>query len=122
MEAVRVFVTNYAGHDYEDAKEYGEFVWITRGYVSFQSLDRVKYTIAEQVVKSGPEDWLLLSGKPIISAIAVLIWFSRHKKVKMLVWDQKSKGKKYRELIITERNMNELIQILAQDEAIERGG
>lgn len=110
----RVFVTNYAGHDYTNAERYGEFVWVTKGYVSLQSLDRLKYTIAEVIVTSQAEDWLLLSGKPIISVIAALIWFSMHQKVKILLWDQK-RGGKYREIIITSKNLQELTSILVAE-------
>jgi hypothetical protein len=62
--APRVFVTNFAGHDYTAAEKYGEIVWVTKGYVSFHSLDRVKYRVCEALVGSTSEDWLLLSGIP----------------------------------------------------------
>lgn len=116
----RVFVTNYAGHDYETAKSYGEIYWITRGYVSFQSLDRVKFLITEQVVKSDKDDWLLLSGTPIISVIATLVWYAIHKKVKLLVYDRKGHGE-YRELIITEGNVADLLKVLPSSEATVNG-
>lgn len=108
----KVWITNYAGHDYAAAKHYGEFEFITKGYVSFQSLDRVKYQIAEQVAKSDKDDWILISGRPIISCVAILIWFQLHKQVKILNWDQKSGGT-YRELVITERNLDEILNVLA---------
>lgn len=125
VEAVkpRVFVTNYAGHDYHDAEQYGEFHWITKGYLSFHSLDRVKYTIGVVVNQSRKQDWLLLSGRPIISVIAAMIWFSLHKQIKILVWDQKGKPEpKYRELIITDANMMDMLQVIQQDTAINLGG
>ena len=107
----RVFVTNFAGHDFGAAKSYGEIYWITRGYVSFQSLDRVKFLITEQVLKSTKDDWLLLSGTPLISVISVLMWYALHKKVKLLVFDQKGGGK-YRELIISEENVLDLLKVM----------
>lgn len=111
--ATRVFVTNFAGHDFEAAKQYGEIYWITKGYVSFQSLDRVKFLITEQVVKSDKEDWLLLAGTPIISVIAALTWFALHKKVKLLVFDKKGDGK-YRQLIISESNVLDLLKVMPE--------
>lgn len=107
----RIFVTNFAGHDFEAAKSYGEIYWITKGYVSFQSLDRVKFIITEQVVKSNKEDWLLLAGTPIISVISALTWYALHKKVKLLVFDKKGQGK-YRELIISEGNVLDLLKVM----------
>lgn len=111
-----VFITNYAGHDFGKAERYGEIRWITKGYVSFQSLDRVKFLVTEQVVKSDKEDWLLLAGTPLLSVIAVLIWYAIHKQVKLLVFDRKGE-KDYRELIITERNISDLLRVLGRPEA-----
>jgi hypothetical protein len=112
MYEPRVFISNYGGHDYEAASGYGELKWITKGFVSHQSLDRLKYQIAEEVLKTDKEDWLLLSGKPLICAVTALLWFAIHRKVKLLVWDQKGKGVKYRELIISEGNMAELFNVI----------
>lgn len=107
----RVFVTNFAGHDYEKAKQFGEIYWITKGYVSFQSLDRVKFLITEQIVKSDKDDWLLLSGTPLICCICAIVWFALHKKVKLLVFDQKGDGQ-YRQLIISEGSVIDLLKVM----------
>lgn len=116
MNGERVWITNYAGHDYKSAEKYGEFKYITRGYVSFQSLDRVKYQIAETLKDSQKDDWLLISGRPLISILASFIWFYMHKQVKLLSWDQKTN--KYRELIITEDN---LLQMFETIQGVELG-
>jgi hypothetical protein len=107
----RVFVTNFAGHDYSKAEKFGELNWVTRGYISFHSLDRVKYRICEEVQKSTSEDWLLLSGIPVICVVAALYWYHLHKKVKLLVHDKKSDGE-YRELVVTEKNFHDLFAVL----------
>lgn len=111
VEKPRVFVTNFAGHDYSKAEKYGEIVWITRGYISFHSLDRVKYRICEEVDKSNEEDWLLLSGIPVVCVLAALYWQWKHKKVKLLVHDKKGDGE-YRELIVTDKNWSDLFNVL----------
>lgn len=107
----RVFVTNFAGHDYTAAEEFGEIVPVTKGYISFHSLDRVKYHVCEKIVESDAEDFLLLSGIPIICVIATTFWYFLHKKVKLLVHDKKGGGK-YRELVITEKNFQDLFAVL----------
>jgi hypothetical protein len=107
----RVFVTNFAGHDYTAAEEFGEIVPITKGYISFHSLDRVKYRVCESVGDSHEEDYLLLSGIPVICVIAASYWYFLHKKVKLLVHDKKGGGK-YRELIISEKNFKDLFAVL----------
>lgn len=107
----RVFVTNLAGHDYTKAEKYGTIVPITHGYVSFQSLDRVKFQITEEINKTRPQDWLLLSGTPLLSVIAATVWFAIHHQINLLVYDQKDNGK-YRELKITQKNVHDMLTVL----------
>jgi hypothetical protein len=40
-----------------------------------------------------------------------MVWYAIHKKVKLLVFDQKGGGK-YRELIISEENLNDLLKVM----------
>lgn len=107
----RVYVTNFAGHDYTQAEKWGELYWITKGYISFHSLDRVKYRVCESVQSSEPEDWLLLSGIPMICVVATSYWMWKHNKCKMLVHDKKRNGE-YRELILSDKNFSDLFNVL----------
>lgn len=114
METPRVFIANYAGHDYTDAAQYGELNWITRNNISFQSLDRVKALVAERILETRSEDWLALSGTIVISVVAAIMWYQTHGIVKLLVFD--SKLNKYRPLIVSKENVIELFAILSNDE------
>lgn len=107
----KVFVANYAGHDYTEAKKYGELVFITKGYVSFASLDRVLYVVTEALLESKPDDWLLLSGSGTICVFAALGWLHLHGRVNLLIFDQRSKKEvtPYRESIITKESLDELL-------------
>jgi|GraSoiStandDraft_4_1057263.scaffolds.fasta_scaffold120446_2 hypothetical protein len=111
VRASRVFVTNFAGHDYTKAERYGEIVYITKGYVSFFSLDRIKYRVCEALQGSTEDDWLLLSGIPMICVVAACYWLWKHDKVKLLVHDKRSDGN-YRELIISDKNFADLFAVL----------
>jgi len=123
-----VWITNYAGHEFSLAKQYGELRYITKGYISFSSLDRLKFHIAGQLVESQPEDYLLLSGTIIICVIAAIVWFKMHKKIKLLNWDRKSSPPlqfvadsneqltentgAYREMVITDDNLTQLLGVI----------
>lgn len=114
----KVFVTNFAGHDYTKAERFGDLVYLTRGYVDFNSLDRLKFRIAERLLDATDEDYLLFSGNSYISIIAAIIWYERFKKVKLLVHDFRKQGEnEYRESIITEKNVNETLRVLNNAEA-----
>lgn len=107
-----VYITNYAGHDYSDAKRYGEIRAITAGHVSFQSLDRMKFECLQGIKDSSPTDWLLFSGAAPIAAVVAMAWLVKHKKVQMLVHDIKKRGT-YRELVLTETNIHEIFEVLS---------
>ena len=107
----RVYITNFAGHDYAAAEKYGELIWITKGYVSFQSLDRVKFEVVEKIQGSTPDDWLLLSGTLLISVVAALAWLSKHGVVKLLIFDKKDSS--FRELIITHVNLHAIEEAIS---------
>lgn len=85
----KVWIANYAGHPYDAAEKFGEFHYMTRGYVSLGNLDRLVYDIVKKIVKTEPDDFLLLSGLCIISTIAATAWMLRHGRVKILHWDKK---------------------------------
>jgi len=117
-----VWIVNYAGHEYLPAIRYGRFRYVTKGYVSFQSLDRVKFQIANELMDSKPEDYLLLSGTTTICVIAAIVWYQMHKKIKILNWDKKANNNQgdYKEMIISEENLTQLLGVL-NDNNQERG-
>lgn len=110
---VRVFVTNYAGHDYSALNKYGKQVFITKGFISFQGLDRVKFAVAQGMIDCTAEDWLALSGTNILNVIAAVLWYQMHGKVKVLNYDKESR--QYRELILTAENNSQLFAVLGTE-------
>jgi hypothetical protein len=87
----RVWVTNFAGHNYVSAQSYGELRYIIKGYVSMRRTDRVVYEIVESLREAQPGDYLLLSGMNFINVIAALVWARYLGEVNLLVWDKKQK-------------------------------
>jgi len=108
----RVFIANFAGHDYTKAEVYGELRFITKGFVSFQSLDRLKFQVAEQVVHSRPDDWLALSGTNIVNVLAAVLWFSMHGTVKILNYDKNTST--YREIVMEGTAINKLMEVIGE--------
>lgn len=85
----KVYIVNFAGHNYQQAEEYGEIVPVTIGYVSLGSMDRILFDIITGIKDSSPEDWLLPSGLIPVNLMAGAIWMRMHGKLKMLLWDRK---------------------------------
>lgn len=109
----KVWVVNWAGHDYSPAAEYGELNWLTRGYISLGSLDRLFYTVAEAVSQTRDSDFLLPAGLAILNVVAAAVWLRVHGKIRILVWDQKKDH--YRELTFKGDQVDDLIRVLAEE-------
>ncbi len=106
----KVHVTNYAGHDYKEAERFGKIVYVTRGFVSFQSLDRLKFLVAEALMNSHADDYVLLSGTTLICSLSCMIWLELHNRIKILNWDKKTR--EYRVLIVTKEDLGKLFEVL----------
>lgn len=115
MDEPRVFVANFAGHDYSGAEKYGALCFVTKGFISFQSLDRVKYQVGMGIKDSRPDDWLALSGTNIINVLAAVLWFGMHGQIKILNYD-KNTGV-YREVTITKRSSDSMMEVLRESES-----
>lgn len=107
-----VFITNYAGHDFKKAEKFGVLRPVTKGYVSFGSLDRLKFDISSTLSESRPDDYLLLSGTAIICVVSAIVWFKKHGSVKLLVLDKKSGD--YRVLVIDSGSLDKIFEVLAE--------
>ncbi len=112
----KVYIVNFAGHNYEQAEEYGEIVPVTIGYISMGSLDRILFDVITGLKNSTPEDWLLPSGLIAVNLIAGAIWMRMHGKIKILLWDRKSKkgesGGRYREMKFDADHVDFLVRSL----------
>lgn len=84
----KVYVVNFAGHDYRPAKKWGDLQNVTTGYVSSR-FDRLMYLIVEGLKDSTPDDWLIPSGMLVANMIAAYVWARKHGELKMLIWNQK---------------------------------
>lgn len=85
-----VWICNEAGHDYSDAKRYGEPKPLTIGNVNPLQVDRLKWHLARGIAKyASADDYLLISGTPMVNAIALAIWLNHFRAVKLLQWNAK---------------------------------
>jgi hypothetical protein len=112
-----VWVVNFAGHNYEAAEEYGRLDYLTQGYVSMGSLDRLVYTVSEAIADTHRDDYLLLSGLIALNALSAAVWLQKHKIMRLLLWDQKLR--KYRPLVITLNQVDTLFDKLVIAKASE---
>lgn len=103
-----VWIVNEAGHDYSDAARFGELKPLTLGNVNPLQVDRLNWHIAHGIAKyASADDYLLISGTPMVSASALLIWLTCFRSVRLLQWN--AKRRKYVLTTITMDQIKDLI-------------
>ena len=92
-----IFVVNDSGHRYDLAKKLpglhnARYTYLTRGSISPTKVDRIAFSLIQGIAESKESDFLLLSGSPIINALAGMIWTLQHPTCNLLIFDAKKQG------------------------------
>ena len=103
-----VWVANESGHDYGPAEQYGEVKRLTLGDQNTFRLDRLLAHIARGICKfSHEDDYLLVSGSPIINAIAFQVWLQAHPQCNLL--RRRAKSREYLLNTVTREQVERLV-------------
>lgn len=111
-EAVTVWVANEAGHPYHKIKEkLGDGVQIkslSLGDINPLRVDRLTWHLGRGIASFAREtDYLLISGTPIVNALALTMWLQMFATCKLALWDAKK-----REYLISTIERDNLANIL----------
>jgi hypothetical protein len=109
-----VWVCNEAGHPTNkvlDLLPNAEIKPLTLGDVNPLRVDRLAYHLAQGIVNYGkPEDYLLISGYQMVNILAVHMWITYFRKVRLLQWNAKQKGYE-----LTEKTQEEFETLLQKE-------
>jgi hypothetical protein len=94
-----VYVTNQTGYLYDSAESLGELVFITKGYVDFRDLAKVRTRLNNFIKGANKDDYLLLSGNNLLCSIATHDWLRIHGICRLLHWNPTKN--KYTEYTLT---------------------
>lgn len=84
----KVYIANLGGHDYSDARRYGELVFLTHHGFNPKEFDRVAFLLYEQLKDFDPDhDYFLPVGQDLVNLTALYILSQQHGTVKTLYWD-----------------------------------
>ncbi len=112
-EAVTVWIANQAGHPYHKIKErLGEDVEIkplSLGDINPLRPDRLAWHLARGIATYAKEgDYLLISGTPLVNALALTLWLLRFSSCKLALWD--AKAQKYLIATVDRENLENIMQ------------
>ena len=114
-----VWIVNEAGHDYEKAKEIAgdnsKFSSLTEDDINPHRVDRLSKHIAKGIINyADVEDYVLVSGTPMVNVLAIHIWLIHFGKCKVLQWDAKHRC--YRVTVLEDDATRNMMQ-----KVLERG-
>jgi hypothetical protein len=114
-----VWIVNEAGHDYDKARDIAganaRFSFLTEDEINPHRVDRLSKHIARGIIHHASEDdFVLISGTPMVNVLAIWIWMIHFKKCQVLQWDAKQRV--YRLTTIEEDSTRKMMQSL-----LERG-
>jgi hypothetical protein len=84
-----VWLVNEGGHDYTSLEKYGRMMPLTRGSVNPFNLDRMMVNFGTRLSHASEEDYLAVSGLPILNALALAMWLVKFPKCNLLQWSMK---------------------------------
>lgn len=112
----KVYIVNFAGHDYTEASQFGDLITLTEGDIDTSRFDRLLYTITKLLSESSPEDYILPSGRLVLNVIVAIVMFNIHGQAKFLIWN----GRAYSTLTMTRSHLDFLLEHLENNYDGER--
>ena len=108
-----IWVVNEAGHNYEKAKDVAtpdsKIDFLTKDDINPHRVDRLSKQLAKGIVSyARADDFLLISGTPMVNALAVWIWMIHFGQCQVLQWD--AKHRLYRLTTLDDGHMRSLMQ------------
>ena len=82
----KVWVSADSSHDLTAAKAHGEIVTVVPGKVNVFASDALRNTVEAMLKDSGPEDFCLLAGNMLVSALVYNCLMELHGKVNILIY------------------------------------
>lgn len=85
-----VWLVNEGGHDYSTLEKYGRILPFTKGSVNPFNLDRQMVMLAPRLQHATEDDYVAISGLPILNALVLVMWLAKFPKINLLQWSMKN--------------------------------
>lgn len=104
-----VWLVNEGGHNYASLEKFGRVMPFTRGSVNPFNLDRQMVHLGPRLQSATEDDYVAVSGLPILNALVFVMWLAKFPKINILQWSMKTE--EYVPIVLTkvaiERMANE---------------
>lgn len=108
----KVFIINNSGHDYSDARRYGELIYLTKGIVAPFKTNLHYRELSEKMKHATPEDYILITSLASLNCIAGWIIGTLGFPLNMLIYkENKYIVKKLYPTLIGDKGMRKLFNL-----------
>jgi len=82
----KVYVVNKSGHDFKDARRFGELIYLSQGKMDRYAVTSVYREFSDEFENSSSDDYILLTGLSSMSAIACSIFAYKWERLNLLLY------------------------------------
>lgn len=82
----KVYVVNKGGHDYSDARRFGELVYLSEGTQNRFAVSSLYRQFVDVMEGSQPHDYILVTSMNVLNSIAAAVFARKHGKLNMLLF------------------------------------
>jgi hypothetical protein len=98
----KVYITNRSGHDFSSATTFGELVFLSEGKTDPYQMSKIYREFVDVLKDSHEDDYLMITGLPVMNSIAAAIMAYKHGRVNWLQYHAQSNTYKPRTIVISE--------------------
>lgn len=82
----KVYVVNKGAHNHDDAKRFGELVYMTEGSISRFATSNMYRQFCFHLRGSKPEDYILMTGLSVMASLACSVFTRLHGRLNLLLY------------------------------------
>lgn len=103
-----VYIVNDSGHDYEDAKRFGDIKFLSTGTMNKFDVNNMYRLFSQRLAGSSPDDYILNTALSQMNQIAAAIFVHMHGRLNLLLFKYENGDPKYIERTIVLDNLTDL--------------
>ena len=82
----KVFIVNKSNHDFSEARNYGQLIFLSEGPMNRYSTNNMFRTFIERMRESSKDDYIVPCSLNVMNAIACAIFASKHGTLNLLLF------------------------------------
>lgn len=97
----KVYIPNNSGHDFSDAKRFGELTFITEGMINRFNINSMYRIVVEALKDSSPDDYIMVGGLTHINVVLTSVFTFMHGRLNLLLYDVKDEEYVVRKIVVS---------------------